>query len=78
MPKDEVAIMAATSHVAAEDDGLVVQIKTWFSMESYATQVNISARARESKKFLEKLEKTTKLVEVGLPWAEENAVLQNN
>ena len=44
LPKIEVAQVAATSHVAAEDDCLGAQIKTWFSMDSYATRVNISER----------------------------------
>ena len=72
---------AATSLVAAEDDGLDAQIKTWFSMEAFE-QVNVSGRSREDKKALEQLGKTTKPVdgryEVGLLWTEENATIQNN
>ena len=82
LPKHEVAQLAPTSHAAAEDDGLGAKIKTWFSMESYATRVNVSRRSREVKRALEQLEKTTKLVdgryEVGLPWVEDNATIQNN
>ena len=82
LPKHEVAQLAATCHVAAEDDGLGAQIKTWFSMESYATRVNVSGRSKDDKRALEQLEKTTKLVdgryEVWLPWAEENATIQKN
>ena len=60
---------------------LGAQIKTWLSMESYATQVNVSGRSRENKKALEQLAKTIKLVdgryEVGLPRVEDNATIQN-
>ena len=42
LPNHEVAQIAAKSHVAAEDDGLGVQIKICFSMDSYATLVNVS------------------------------------
>ena len=70
LPKHEVAQVAAICHVATEDIGLGAQIKTWFNMESNATQVNVSGRSREDKRALEQLEKTTKLVdgryEVGL------------
>ena len=74
--------ISATGHVAAEDDGLGAQIKTWFSMESYATRVNVSGRSREDKRALEQLEKTTKLVDgrykFGLLCVEDNATIQNN
>ena len=50
-------------------------------MESYATRVNVSGRSGEDKRALEQLEKTRKLVdgryEVGLPWVEDNATIQN-
>ena len=82
LPKHEVAELAATCHVAAEDDGLGAKIKTWFSMESYATRVTDSGRSKDNKRALEQLQKTTTLVdgqyEVGLPWAKENATIQNN
>ena len=82
LPKHELAQLAATSHVAATYDGLGAQIKTWFSMESNATQVNVSGRSREKKRALEQLEKTTRLIEgrceVGLTWVEYNATFQNN
>ena len=82
LPKHEVAQLAATSHVAADDDGLGAQDKTWFSMASYATRVNVSGRSREDKRALEQLEKTTRLVvagyEVGLPWVEDKATIRNN
>ena len=80
--KHEVPQVAELSHVAAEDDGLGAQMKTWISMESYATRVNVSARSREDRRALEQLRKTTKLIdgryEVGLPWAEDNATIQIN
>ena len=82
LPKHEVAQVAATCHVAAEDDGLGAQVKTWFSMESFTTRENVSGRSKDDKRALEQLEKLTKLVdgryEVGLHWAEENATIQNN
>ena len=49
-PKHKVVkIAAVASHVAAEDDGLVAQMKTWFSMVSYSTRVNISGCSQEHK-----------------------------
>ena len=82
LPKHEVAQVAATSHVASEDNELGTQLKSWFNMESYATRVNLSGRSKEDKRALELLEKSTKLVdghyEVGLPWAEDNATIENN
>ena len=75
------AQVAATSRVAAENDGLGAQIKTWFSMESYATRVKVGGHSREDKKALEQLEKRRKMVdrhsEVGLLWSEENATFKN-
>ena len=82
LPKRDLAQVAATCHVAAEDDGLGAQVKTWFSMESYTTRENVSGCSKDDKRVLEQLEKLTKLVdgryEVGLHWAEENATIQNN
>ena len=52
--------VAATFHVAAENDELGVKIKTWFSMESCATRVNVNGRLKDDKKALEQIEKTTK------------------
>ena len=82
LPKHNVAQVAATCHVAAEEDGLGAQIKTLFSMGSYATGVNVSARSKGDKRAHEQLEKTTKLLdgryEVWLSWAEENPTIQNN
>ena len=82
LPKHEVAQVAANCDVAAEDDGLGAQIKSWFSMESYATRVNVSGRSKDDSRSLEQLEKTTKSVDgrcqVRLAWAEEKAMIQNN
>ena len=81
LPKYEVAQVASTYHVAAEDNRLGAQIETWFSMESYAARLNVSGRSKV-KRALEQLEKTGKLVdgqyEVALFWAEENATIQKN
>ena len=80
--KHEVAQVAATSHVASEDNELGTQLESWFNMESYATRVNLSGRSKEDKRALELLEKSTKLVdghyEVGLPLAEDIATIENN
>ena len=82
LSKYEVAQVAATCRVAADDDGQGAQIRTWFSMESYAIPVNVSGRSREVKRDLEQLKKTKKLVngryEVGLLCVEDNALIQNN
>ena len=83
LPKHEVAnVASATSHLASEDSELSVQLKSWFSMESYATRVNVSGRSKDDKRALAQLEQTTKLVdgryEVGLPWAEDNPRIENN
>ena len=83
LPKHEVAnVASATSHLASEDSELSVQLKSWFSMESYATRVNVSGRSKDDKRALAQLEQTTKLVdgryEVGLPWAEDNPKIENN
>ena len=82
LPDHGVAQVASTSHIAAEDDGLGAQLKTWFSMESFATRVDVSGRSREAKMTLEQLVKTTKMGNghygVELLWAEDNATIQNN
>ena len=76
------ALVAVTSYVAPEDDCFDAQIKTWFSMDSYATRVNSSGRSREDKRAPEQLEKTPKPVDgrhkVGLRRAEDNAPIQKN
>ena len=76
------AQVADTSHVAPEHDSLGAQIQTCFSMESYATKMNVSGRSREDKRALEQLEKTQKLVDghykVGLRRTKNNATIQNN
>ena len=53
LPKHEVAnVASATSHLASEDGELRAQRKSWFSMESYATRVNVSGRSKEDKRAL--------------------------
>ena len=68
--------------MASEDGELSAQLKSWFTMESYATRVDVSGRSKEDKRALAQLEQTTKLVdgryEVGLPWAEDNPKIENN
>ena len=83
LSKHEVAQVAVTSQVAAENDGLGVQIRTWLSKVSYAARVNVSRRLTECKRAPDELEKIpTKLVDdryqVGLIWAEKKASIQNN
>ena len=82
LPKQVAAEVAVTTHVEADDDGLGAQIKTWFSMESFATQVNVSGRSREDKRALGQIKNATKLVdgpyEVGLLWVENNAMIHSN
>ena len=57
LPKLEVAnVASATSHLASEDRELRAQLKSWFSMESYATRVNVSGRSKEDKRALAQLE----------------------
>ena len=81
LPKHEVAQVASTSHIAAEDVGLGAQLRTWVSMESFGTLVDVSGRSREDKMALEQLVKTTKMGNghygVGILWAEDNATIQN-
>ena len=78
--KHEIAQNAAKSHVAAENDGLGAQ-KNWFSMESYATRVNVSGRRRKDEWAPDQLAETTKLLdghhELGLLWAENKATIRN-
>ena len=74
-------LASATSHLASEDGELSAQLKSWFSMESNATKVNVSGQSNEDKRALAQLEQTTKLVdgryEVGLPWADDNPKTEN-
>ena len=72
LPQQETAKLATESLVAAEGDPLADQVKTWWSVESYASNCSVSGRSKEDDKFLEMLKATTKFDgerdEVGLLW----------
>ena len=61
---------------------LSANLKSWFSMESYATRVNVSGQSKEDKRALAQFQQTTKFVdgryEVGLPRAEDNPAIGSN
>ena len=69
-------VQIATAFAASDNDELSKQVKSWWSMESYASNCNVSARPRDDKRLTEIPEKTKQLVgdsyEVGLLWAEKN------
>ena len=72
LPQQQTAKLATESLVAAEVDPLVDQVKTWWSMKSYASNCSASGRSKEDDKALEMLKATTKFdgerYEVGLLW----------
>ena len=78
-PQQETAKLSTESLVAAEVDPLADQMKTWWSMELYASNCSVSGRSKEDDKALEILKTTTKLngqrYEVGLLW--KNAEMQS-
>ena len=82
LPQQETAKLATESLVAAEVDPLADQVKTWWSMESYASNCSASGRSKEDGKALEMLKATTKFdgerYEVGLLWKNANPNLPNN
>ena len=82
LPQQETAKLATESLVAAEVDPLADQVKTWWSMESYAFNCSASGRSKEDDKALEMLKVTTKFdgerYEVGLLWKNAKPHLPNN
>ena len=70
------------SLVAAEVDPLADQVKSWWSMELYASNCSVSGRSKEDNKALEMLKTTTKFdgerYEVGLLWKNSKPHLPNN
>ena len=82
LPQQETAKLATESLVAAEVDPLADQVKTWWSMESYASNCSASGRSKEDDKALEMLKATTKFdgvgYEVGLLWKKAKPPLPNN
>ena len=82
LPQQENAKLATDSLVAAEVDPLADQVKTWWSMESCASNCSVSGRSKEDDKALEMLKATTKFdgerYEVGLLWKNAKLHLPNN
>ena len=74
--------LATESLVAAEMGPLADQVKSWWSMESYASICSVSGRSKEDDKALEMLKATTKFdgerYEVGLFWKNAKPHLSNN
>ena len=73
-PKHKNAQLATAFHASDKSK----QVKSWRSLEFYASNWNVSARTRDEKKTTETLEKTTHLViyrfEIGLLWAENKEI----
>ena len=82
LPQHETAKRATESLVAAEVDPLADQVKTWWSMESYASNCSASGRSKEDDKALEKPKATTKFYGerygVRLRWKNTRPHLTNN
>ena len=82
LPQQETAKLATESLVAAEVDPLADQVKTWWSMESYASNCSASERSKEDDKDLQMLKSTTKFdgerYEVGVLWKNAKSHLPNN
>ena len=82
LPQQETAKLATESLVAAEVDPIADQVKTWWSMELYASNCSVSGRIKEDDKALEMLKATTKFYgeryEVGLLWKNAKPLLPNN
>ena len=82
LPQQETAKLATESLVPAEVDPLADQVKTWWSMESYASNCSASGRSKEDDKALEMLKAITKFdgerYEVGLLWKNAKPHLPNN
>ena len=82
IPQQETAKLATESLVAAEVDPLGDQVKTWWSMESYASNCSASGRSKEEYKALELFKATTRFdgerYEVGLIWKNAKPHLPKN
>ena len=82
LPQQETAKLATERLVAAEVDPLADQVKTWWSMETYASNCSVSGRSKEDERALEMLKATTKFdgerYEVGLLWRNAKPHLPNN
>ena len=82
LPQQETAKLANGSLAAAEVDPLANQVKTWWSMESHASNCSASGKSKEDDKALQMLKATTKFdgerYEVGLLWKNAKPHLPNN
>ena len=82
LPQQETAKLATESLVAAEVDPLADQVKSWWSMKSYASNCSVSGRSKEDERALEMLKATTNFdgerYEVGLLWKNAKLHLPNN
>ena len=80
LPKNEIAQLA-TAFATTDNDQLSEQVISGWSMESYASNGNISGRSRDDQRSTEILVKTRPLVgdryEVGLLWAEKKEIPNN-
>ena len=76
LPQQETAKLANESLVAAEVDPLADQVKTWWSMESYAPNCSASGRSKEHDKATTKFDGERN--EVGLLWKNAKPHLPNN
>ena len=80
LPQHETGKLATESLVAAEVDPLADQVKTWWSMESYASNCSASGRSKEDDRTLEMLKATTKFdgerYEVRLLWKMQSRICQ--
>ena len=81
LPQHEAAKLA-TESLVADVDPLADQVKSWWSLESYASNCSVSGRSKEDDKALEMLKATTKFdgerYEVGLLWKNAKPHLPNN
>ena len=82
LTQHETAKLATERLVAAEEDPLADQVKTWWSMESYASNCSACGRSKEDDKALEMLKATTKFggerYEIELLWKNAKPHLPNN
>ena len=60
LPQQETAKFATESPVAAELGPLAIQVKSWWSMQLYASNCSVSGRSKEDERDLERLKATTK------------------
>ena len=58
--QQEAVQMTACCVTAPEDEALAEQIKTWWDIESYASDCDVSGRSKEDEKALQMLEQNTK------------------